>query len=211
MEERVSEIFIRDSDNPLLEPGGHLFGSLKVYNPALIHNGDGWHMFYRAVGDDWISSLGYAHSDDGTRFKAESAARVVGPRPGVSIEDPRISLVDGVYFMTYTEYDGESVLLSVASSLDLCSWELHGPALFGWDMFRAGGQLTLSDPVQERALRSGNGERWSKAGGIFPARLSGEYLMLFGDTRIWMARSGDGVSWVADEQPFFWAEKWRVL
>lgn len=42
------------------------------------------------------------------------------------IEDPRIVLIDGTYFMTFTAYDGVNAMGALATSKDLINFERHG-------------------------------------------------------------------------------------
>lgn len=52
-------------------------------------------------------------------------------------EDPRIVKIDGIYFMTYTAYDGTTARLSLATSNDLKIWQKHGNILKNWDFTKS--------------------------------------------------------------------------
>lgn len=41
------------------------------------------------------------------------------------VEDPRVVLLDGVYYMFYTAYDGKNALIAYATSKGLKAWEKH--------------------------------------------------------------------------------------
>ena len=42
---------------------------------------------------------------------------------------------------------------------------------------------------------------WSKSGAILDVPINGQYLMYFGDTHLWLARSTDLVRWQLDPEP----------
>ncbi len=65
--ERLREIFSlkRHDANPLMGPGRYEFEQAAVMNPAAVHDGDETHLFYRAIGADGVSRIGYASSKDG--------------------------------------------------------------------------------------------------------------------------------------------------
>jgi predicted GH43/DUF377 family glycosyl hydrolase len=57
--------FIRHTTNPLLKPSEYDFEKEAVFNPAAVWDGERTHLFYRAIGSDGISRIGYASSKDG--------------------------------------------------------------------------------------------------------------------------------------------------
>jgi beta-1,2-mannobiose phosphorylase / 1,2-beta-oligomannan phosphorylase len=57
--------FQRHDSNPLLQPSHHDFEGQAVMNPAAVFDGERTHLFYRAVGNDGVSRIGYASSKDG--------------------------------------------------------------------------------------------------------------------------------------------------
>lgn len=59
----------RTIQNPILRPQGTGFESVAVMNPTAVTDDDGRvHLFYRAIGDDGVSRIGYASSSDGIHF-----------------------------------------------------------------------------------------------------------------------------------------------
>jgi len=59
----------RIAENPVLEPIAlNWWESEAVFNPAAIVEGGRVHLFYRALGRDGISRIGYASSADGINF-----------------------------------------------------------------------------------------------------------------------------------------------
>ena len=57
--------FARNEKNPILLPGKYDFEKEAVLNPAAFDDGEKTHLFYRAIGNDGISRIGYATTTDG--------------------------------------------------------------------------------------------------------------------------------------------------
>ncbi len=200
-------MFIRSRKNPIVRPNlAHDWESKKVYNPGCIFNNGKYHLFYRAVGKDGISSIGYAVSNDGENFtaKAEPLLRPQGSLETKGIEDPRISLTADKFYLTYTAYDGDCARLCSAISSDLKNWRKQGVMIKDWNFIKAGGFLVKWDEARNKfPVRT----QWSKAGGIFSEAIGGYYWMLFGDSNLWLAKSKDGISWEASNQPLLMPRK----
>jgi predicted GH43/DUF377 family glycosyl hydrolase len=131
--------------NPIMAPKPNSFWESEgVFNPgALVHNGR-VHLFYRALGTDGLSRIGYASSKDGLKFderifypvfiaeeriEAEkhypftSPARLMYDRVSYASgggwggsEDPRVVKMDGNIYMTFNMFNGwESMRVAVTS------------------------------------------------------------------------------------------------
>lgn len=129
-EERLSPVLERLVHNPILEPiPEHFWESKAVFNPAAIYDKGEVHIIYRAVGDDDISTLGYACSQDGTSIDKRLRRPIYFPRrsfegvqrkrtrycsayvsgPGFGgCEDPRITKIDDRFYMIYVAFDGSN-------------------------------------------------------------------------------------------------------
>jgi predicted GH43/DUF377 family glycosyl hydrolase len=169
--------------NPILRPQGDGWESASVYNPAAVVKDGKVVLLYRAHADDIVSHVGLATSDDGIHFERHPEP-VMSPSEDYEkhgCEDPRVTEVDGTYYMTYTAYDGERGVLCLATSTDLFTWEKHGVIFPEFNTF----------------LPQGNGlpGPWSKAGGILPVPVDGRYLMYFGEGSIYYAWSEDLLHW----------------
>ena len=147
---------------PILSPRGTGFEARGVFNPAVVRHRDQFVMLYRAQDGKGISRLGYATSTDGVSFTRE-AEPVLSPEAeyerGGGVEDPRLVLIDGTYYLTSTAYNGRDAQLALATSRDLRRWERKGvilPAYKGrWNV------------------------NWTKAGAILPHRINGKYWMYY--------------------------------
>jgi predicted GH43/DUF377 family glycosyl hydrolase len=143
------------------------------------------------------SRIGLAVSDDGYHFirrpvpvlyPAEDTEKKLEWEGGC--EDPRIVQDErGVYYMTYTAFDGQTARLLVATSRDLVNWTKHGSA--------------FADAYNGKYSRS-----WSKSGSIVSrylggkivaTKINGKYWMYWGDKDIWAATSDDLIHWTPVE------------
>ena len=98
------------------------FESMGVLNPAvIIHNGV-IHMFYRAVAKDSKSTIGYCRFQTPLLVeKRMEKPLLVGDtiHEKMGMEDPRIVEIDGLFYLSYTAFDGKSALGSLLLSKDL--------------------------------------------------------------------------------------------
>ena len=134
----------RHGENPIMSPSLYGWESQAVFNPAAISSGGRVHLFYRALGHDGVSRLGYASSSDGVNFDVRltypvyvandfneakkhwpftSPARLVYDRLAYGsgggwggCEDPRAVVIDGEVFMTFNMFNGwHSMRVAVTS------------------------------------------------------------------------------------------------
>jgi len=180
--------------NPILKPKGTGWESRSVFNPTAWTDGKKVYLIYRAEGpgkfseQKSVSSIGLAISEDGITFQREPDI-VIAPEepyetPG-GCEDPRIILIDGIFYLTYTGFDGKVARLCMAVSEDLHKWVKLGPV--------------FSDDDWENYFPKNEYPKvpkgWSKSGAILSEPINGEYYMFFGDTNIWAAVSTDLKQW----------------
>ncbi|MCU1680896.1 MAG: family 43 glycosylhydrolase [Amycolatopsis sp.] len=169
--------------NPILRPQGTGWESSNLYNPAAIVVEDQVVLLYRGHSIDLISRIGIATSTDGFHFEREPDPVLVPEhdyeRKGC--EDPRVSRIDGTYYLTYTGFDGATAQLCLATSTDLRSWTKHGPIVPGFNTWAT--------------LPYGPDKPWSKAGVIHPEPVDGHYYLYFGEGAIFYATSTDLLHW----------------
>lgn len=201
-----------DSVNPLLKPGSaSFFDPLRrgpvyweekdVFNPAAVIKKGRLYLLYRAqdkIGHPaGTSRIGLAISEDGLHFVRRKVP-VLYPEEDAQkkseweggCEDPRVVEDDrGIYYMTYTAFDGETARLQLATSADLVHWTKKGGA--------------FADAYGGRYNRS-----WSKSGSILcryadgkviATKVNGKYWMYWGDQFIWAATSEDLIHWTPVE------------
>lgn len=128
-----------------------------TFNPGAIYADHRVHLLYRAIGGDDVSVLGYASSPDGVSFgerldhpayvpvttkaTAPETERVPLEPTYISgggwnggCEDPRMTLIDGTVYLTYTAFDGWGSVRIALSSIALedflnKEWRWKKPAL----------------------------------------------------------------------------------
>ncbi|MDE2037890.1 MAG: hypothetical protein KGI69_01530 [Patescibacteria group bacterium] len=134
----------RHARNPLISPQPHVeWESEGTFNPAAVCDDEGTvHLFYRAIGGDGISRIGYARSPDGLDVSYRSPFPVFNPQPGFGMpdpmrvpgphgydiaehpsgggwggaEDPRAVRIGDRVYMTYMAFEGwESMRIAVTS------------------------------------------------------------------------------------------------
>ncbi len=127
----------RVSDTPIISPDpSHPWESWSVSNAAAIDIDGSVHLLYRATNENNYSQLGYARLDDAMNVDMRIAEPVYGPRiPEEShgTEDPRLTLIDGTVYLTYTAFDGSrarGVLASIVpKDLSTQRFEWSAPQL----------------------------------------------------------------------------------
>ena len=126
-------------------PQGDGWESGSVYNPAAIVKDGKVVLLYRAHADDIVSHVGLATSDDGIHFERhpEPVLSPTEPYEEFGGEDPRVTEIDGTYYLTYTAL-GPHVRPAVPGHLDR-------PVHLG----RSTGRCS---PTSTPSCRSGNGQ-----------------------------------------------------
>ncbi len=129
----------RHPSNPILVPDpSSPWEARHVFNPSVIFHNHLFHMHYRAQGQDLISRIGYAVSQDGVSWKRtpDPVLKPETERELQGLEDPRITEIDGVFYMAYTAFSGigpleDALTPMFAKSNDLLTWERIGPLVQG--------------------------------------------------------------------------------
>lgn len=132
-----------------------------------------------ANGRTWLTSMSHlrlARSPDGIHFEVDGLP-ALGPDnryESFGVEDPRITLLDGTYWINYTAVSEHGIATGLASTKDFKTYERHGV------MF----------PPPNRDVT------------IFPQKIDGRYMALhrpmpegLGQSAIWTASSPDMFSW----------------
>jgi predicted GH43/DUF377 family glycosyl hydrolase len=177
----------RAAHNPVISPLIHReWEEQASFNPTAILDDDGRvHLFYRAIGNDGISRIGYATSMDGRNFEGRSPYPVYQPLHGYGLpeasikndphcydieahpsgggwggaEDPRATRIGKRVFMTYTAFEGwENMRIGLTSiSID----DLRNRR-WKWR------HPAIISPAKARA------KNWV----IFPEKINGKYAIL---------------------------------
>ena len=168
------------------------FENEGVLNPAAIREGDVVHLFYRAVRKGNYSTIGYCRLKGPLTVVERYDMPVLFPQASYEsqgVEDPRISKIDGCYYLTYTAYDGLNALGAYATAETLPNFEKKGiltPQITYEDFRRL---AESKNPVNEKYLRynghpvvPANTDKkallWSKNVVFFPRRIQGKLCFL---------------------------------
>lgn len=176
----------RLSETPILSPTRRRWESAAVFNPGAIYENGLFHLFYRGVNHPFnlttekprreeksVSAIGYAVSTDGVSFARfdKPVFTGVGRQEAWGVEDPRITRIEGTYYMVYTAFGGRNwydYRPALCISRNLVHWEEH--------------RVLLDEPSKDAAL--------------FPERIGGRYVLLHRrEPHIWIAFSWDLVNW----------------
>ena len=179
------------SEGIILESSKHRFDNQAVLNPACIEIGGITHMFYRAVRrGDMVSSIGYCQLK-GNKVVNRSRKPILFPEHDyerMGIEDPRIILLDGVYYLFFTVYDGKNALFAYATSTDLVHFVKRGVISPRISYRKAAGLFAHSQvKLRERYflfdayIRDRGGDDillWEKDAFIFPKKIKGRFALV---------------------------------
>jgi len=164
----------RFAANPIVESiKEHPWESKSVFNPGVINLEGRVYLIYRAWGEDNISRLGLAVSENGFKFTERLEEPIFEPKrtsEARGCEDPRLTLIDGRLYMVYTAYDGLVAQIALASigvndflNHRWGAWHRHGLVFPGFT---------------------------DKDGTLFPERFDGRFAMLHRvDPHIWITFS----------------------
>ncbi|MDP3987544.1 MAG: glycosidase [Candidatus Levybacteria bacterium] len=166
---------IKSEENPIIAPRPENgWEAWQTFNPAVILLDDKVHFLYRAIGEDGISRLGYAVSNDGFTIDERLSYPVYEHKTKERVfnifsyfsggswggaEDPRIVQVDNedTLHMTYTACDGGLRVALTSIKIDDFlnrSWQWKSPIL-------------ISPPGEVH-------KNWV----IFPEKINGKYAIL---------------------------------
>lgn len=176
----------------LLNKTIHGFENEGVLNPAAIRENGCVHLFYRAVSKGNYSSIGYCKLSGPLTIEERFDTPVLFPHfeyESHGVEDPRITKIDDLYYLTYTAYDGVNALGALATSKDLQHFERHGlivPQL-AYDEFKH--LAECKGPVNGKYSRYNNRNHlytkpdknilvWDKNVIFFPRRINGKLFFL---------------------------------
>ena len=134
--QNVSLNLERSHLNPILAPQNeNHWESFNVFNPATIYEAGKVHIFYRAQGYDYVSTVGYASSKDGITVDERLDKPIFTPQhhlkskkhrqPNLDpfssgggfggCEDPRVTIIDDRLYMVYVANDGNLPRLALTS------------------------------------------------------------------------------------------------
>lgn len=164
------------------------FENKGVLNPAAIKKNGLIHFFYRAISKKDVSSIGYCQIKD-EKIIYRSKTPVIFPEfdyEKQGVEDPRITFLDGTYYLLYTAFDGKNAVIAMATSQDLVNFQKHGPIspMISYDLaedyFRnsvTNEKYTSFEQIYKRD-KGRNVLLWEKDAFIFPKKINGQFALV---------------------------------
>jgi predicted GH43/DUF377 family glycosyl hydrolase len=120
----------RCSKNPVITPeDGQAWEAGGTFNPSAIVTDETIHILYRAVDRNGTSRLGYARSLDGEDISSRSPTPVLQPSTDweeFGCEDPRITQLNGSFYVTYTAFSKRGPRIALASTRDFTHFNKYG-------------------------------------------------------------------------------------
>ncbi len=177
------DILHRFEGNPIIALEDIPFRCNTVFNGAVVKRGNEYIHLLRVESQQGYSIFALARSKDGLHFTVEDKPVMEPARKGPfaryekrGIEDPRITEIEGVYYVMYTAYSEYGPRIALAKTEDFFHYERIA---------------IVSEP--------GN-----KDGILFPERINGEYVRLDrpigkGVGSMWVSYSKNLVDWGKSE------------
>jgi predicted GH43/DUF377 family glycosyl hydrolase len=177
------DILHRFEGNPIIALEDIPFRCNTVFNGAVVKRGNEYIHLLRVESQQGYSVFALARSKDGLHFTVEDKPVMEPARKGPfaryekrGIEDPRITEIEGVYYVMYTAYSKYGPRIALAKTEDFSHYERIA---------------IVSEP--------GN-----KDGILFPERINGEYVRLDrpigkGVGSMWVSYSKNLVDWGKSE------------
>ena len=173
----------------ILKSTDRFFEKKAVLNPACYQEGEFVHIFYRAIDDDDNSTIGYAKLKGPTEVVERKEIPII-PRTydyeRKGVEDPRITKLGKIFYLTYIAHDGKNALTAYATSHDLKTWRKRG-IISPLITYRAATSLFKKEGLKDRYLMfetfyeelSGKDVLlWFKDVFFFPKKIKGKFAML---------------------------------
>lgn len=173
----------RHPKNPILRPNPkNAWETKAVFNPAAILVDGKVHLLYRAIGDTDVSVLGYAQSEDGVHFVRHDEPAYIPREPfeGVRVkgtkihlpgpyesggggwggcEDPRLTRVGDILYLTYVAYDGWSAPRVAMANITVKDFLEHR-----WDKWSPAKLISRPGVVNKNAC-------------VFPEKIRGQFVV----------------------------------
>ncbi len=120
----------RYKKNPILAKHDIPYHVHTVHNAGVCKHNGKYIMLFRSHLDNGRSIIGFADSEDGFHFRVRNKPFMEPCKDGVfgqyeefGVEDPRISCIDGVCWITYSAYSRHGVRIGLAKTADFESVE----------------------------------------------------------------------------------------
>lgn len=130
MTTRQKQLVVRYEGNPILTKDDVPYAVETVHNAGVVRHNDRYIMLFRSHLATGRSIIGIAESEDGFSFKVRpepfmvpSSEPLFGEYEQFGVEDPRITPLEGSYYITYSAYSAHGVRIGLAKTDDFVSVE----------------------------------------------------------------------------------------
>lgn len=186
----------RYKGNPILTKNDVPYSVHTVHNAGIAKYQDKYYMLFRSHLDTGRSIIGLAESNDGYSFFVHAEPFIIPATESIfkeyeafGVEDPRISCIEGEYYITYSAYSKHGVRIGLAKTTD----------------FKSIQRISLITEADYRNVV------------LFPEKINGRYVRLdrphseISPWAIWISYSKDLIYWGESElimmpAPYHWDE-----
>lgn len=180
-------VFVKN-EGIVLKPTSLEFESKAVLNPGCFQTDGLTHMFYRAINQNDVSSIGYCQLKN-NRVINRLNKPLLSPEFAYEkngLEDPRVTFLDGTYYLLYTAYDGQNALIAYATSPDLVHFTKKGvisPKISydkAEDIFRNSNVRERYTMFETFYKEKGGNDilLFEKDASLFPKKIAGKFALL---------------------------------
>src|SRR5580692_9053288 len=124
------DVVRRYCHNPILTKRDIPYPVETVHNAAVVKHGDQYIMLFRSHLRTGRSIIGLARSSDGFQFTADPEPFLTPAKSGpfadyeeFGVEDPRVTLIEGEFVITYSAYSRNGVRIALAKTKDFSDVE----------------------------------------------------------------------------------------
>ncbi|RFS19169.1 pesticidal protein Cry7Aa [Chitinophaga silvatica] len=167
----------------LLEPTKLDFENEGVLNPATVQHGNSIFLYYRAVRQGNFSTIGYCDLTAPTKVGTRLNKPLLAPEfkyESKGLEDPRVVVIEGEYYLTYTAFDGVCAKGALATSSDGINFDKKGVIVAEIDFYTFRELAQKNGPLDEQYILFNmmNPRLWDKDLIFFPRRINGKLVIL---------------------------------
>lgn len=168
----------------LLEKTTLYFENEAVFNPAVIEENGIIHLFYRALSKGDFSTIGHCELDSPLQISKRYELPILMPQfdyEKKGMEDPRIVKIDGLFYLTYTAFDGINALGALTISSDLKEFESLGlitPLMLENEDESTNFDRVASSYSDELAIDNNVEFVWDKNVLFFPKKINGKFYFV---------------------------------
>lgn len=173
----------------ILTPSKLPFENLSTFNPGVYQDGQYVHIFYRALDEKHISTIGYAKLKGPTEVVERWKKPYMVPRykyERYGIEDPRIVKINKTFYMTYVVHDGINALTAYSYGEDL--FKLRRGGIISTQMtYEKVGKLFEYSALKDKYyfyksyykdMVDSKVKLWDKDMFMFPEKIQGKFALL---------------------------------